>query len=480
MSIRKRLFISNAAMIVMPIILIVLIIILLSVVYNDGAFIGKHFRQHWQNTDERTAELFNGLQKTASLEQENFLNQDFLNSLSEQLKRENVDVVIRKENDLLFTSNPQITKDNLPSFGNEGYNPAGATVGNGHYSIRQHDFYFKDGSEGSIILLDDSASFVKFARTFFPILFGSLILSFVLTNVFLSYIVSRSILRPVRQLSDASEKISRGNLDFSIKSKNNDELGQLIRTFDSMRSQLKESLELRDKYENNRKEIIANISHDLKTPITSILGYVEGLQDGVANSDDKREQYLDTIRSKATYMNRLIEELALYSKLDVNKLPFHFESVDIQAFIKDYLEEISEELMEKDVQISFDAIKGHANVLIDRDKMIRVMENIIFNSVKFINKKSGKIAISITEYENMIKVSVSDNGPGVSQEELMSIFKRFYRTDPARSTGGSGLGLAIASQIIEAHGGDIWAENLPAEGLRVNFKLKKSEDGNDD
>src|SRR5690606_13078371 len=112
MSIRKRLFISNAAMIVMPIILIVLIIILLSVVYNDGAFIGKHFRQHWQNTDERTAELFNGLQKTASLEQENFLNQDFLNSLSEQLKRENVDVVIRKENDLLFTSNPQITKDN--------------------------------------------------------------------------------------------------------------------------------------------------------------------------------------------------------------------------------------------------------------------------------------------------------------------------------------------------------------------------------
>ncbi|MBS4201754.1 HAMP domain-containing histidine kinase [Bacillus sp. FJAT-49732] len=478
MSIRKRLFISNAAMIVMPIIIIVFIIFLLSMVYSNGSFIGTHFRQQWQNNDERTVELFNKLQKTASLNQEKFLNKDYFESLSEQLKREHVEVVIRKGNNVLFSSNQHISNGDLPTFGNEGYNPAGARVGEEHYSIRQHDFYFKDGIQGSIFLLDDSASFVKFARTFFPILFGSLILSLVLTNVFLSYIVSRSILRPVRQLSAASEKISSGNLNFTIKSKSKDELGQLIRSFDSMRAQLKESLEVRDKYENNRKEIIANISHDLKTPITSILGYVEGLQDGVANSDDKREQYLDTIRSKATYMNRLIEELALYSKLDVNKLPFHFESVDILAFIKDYLEEINEELIEKDVQISFNAIKGHANVLIDRDKLIRVMENIIFNSVKFMNKRPGKITISIREQENMIKVSVSDNGPGVSQDDLMSIFKRFYRTDPARSTGGSGLGLAIASQIIEAHGGEIWAENMPMEGLRVNFTLKKSEDGN--
>ncbi|MBS4219948.1 HAMP domain-containing histidine kinase [Bacillus sp. FJAT-49711] len=480
MSIRKRLIISNATMIVMPIIIIVFIIFLLNVVYNDGTIIDTHFKQRWQNTGGRTAELFNELQKTASIEQDNFFKQDYLESLSEQLEKENVEIVIRKENDLLITSNPQIKNDELPSFGNEGYNPGGAQVGNDHFSIRQHDFYFKDGSEGSIFLLDDSPSFVKFARIFFPIIFGSLILSFVLTNVFLSYIVSRSILRPVRQLSDASEKISRGDLNFSVKSKSKDELGQLIRTFDSMRGQLKESLDLRDRYEKNRKEIIANISHDLKTPITSILGYVEGLQDGVANSDDKREQYLDTIRSKAIYMNRLIEELALYSKLDVNSLPFHFESVDIQAFIKDYLEEISEELIEKDVKVLFHPNMFHSHARIDRDKLIRVLENIIFNSVKYIDKNPAEINISISEEKNMIKISVSDNGPGVPPEELAAIFNRFYRTDPARSEGGSGLGLAIVSQIIEAHGGNIWAENVQTEGLRVNFTLKKSEDENNE
>ncbi|MCR2822278.1 sensor histidine kinase [Lederbergia panacisoli] len=480
MSIRKRLIISNAAMIVMPILIIVFIIFLLSAVYSDGAVIGKHFKQQWQSMGEKNTELFLNLQKTASLDQEKFLNTDYLESLSEQLNRESVEIVIRKENDLLFTSNPQIKNDDLPPFGNEGYNPAGARVGEEHYSIRQHDFYFKDGSKASIFLLDDSASFVKFARTFFPILLMSLFLVYILTNVFLSYIVSRSVLQPVRQLSHASEKISKGDFDFVIKSKSKDELGQLIRTFDSMRGQLKESLELRDQYENNRKEMIANISHDLKTPITSILGYVEGLQDGIANSGDKREQYLDTIRSKATYMNRLIEELALYSKLDVNSLPFHFETVDIQAFIKDYLEEISEELIEKDVKVLFHSNISHPQARIDRDKLIRVMENIIFNSMKYMDKSPATINISIIEEKNMIKISVSDNGPGVPTEELAAIFNRFYRTDPARSTGGSGLGLAIASQIIEAHGGKMWAENVSTGGLRVNFTLKKPEDENDE
>ncbi|MDY0395663.1 HAMP domain-containing protein [Virgibacillus halophilus] len=141
---------------------------------------------------------------------------------------------------------------------------------------------------------------MKFVRSFFPILFIGLILLFVLTNVILSTFVSRSILRPVRLLSEGAEKIRNGDLNFHMASKSPDELGTLVNSFDLMRGQLKESMELRDKYEFNRKEMVANISHDLKTPITSILGYVEGIQDGVAKSAQKQKRIFDNHPHQST------------------------------------------------------------------------------------------------------------------------------------------------------------------------------------
>ncbi|MBT2218082.1 HAMP domain-containing histidine kinase [Virgibacillus dakarensis] len=478
MSIKKRLFFSNASMILMPIIVIIIIVFLLNIVIFNGVGSSKGgFKQYWQKTDGASTEIYNELQKTASLDPDKFSNDTYIKSLTERLNEENIEAVIRKGNEILFISNKQMSnlKNNLPDFGDRGYNPAGSWVGNGHFSTIQYDFYFNDSSKGSIFLLVPSASFVKFARTFFPILFIGLILLFVLTNIMLSTLVSRSILRPVRLLSEAAENIKGGNLNFHIKSNNHDELGKLVNSFDTMREQLKESIELRDKYEHNRKEMITNISHDLKTPITSILGYVEGIQDGVAKSAQKQKEYLATIHSKALYVNRLIEELSLYSNLDVKKLPFHFEADDIFAFIQDYLNDINDELSEKDIRVTFDSEDSHVKVCMDRDKIVRVLENIIFNSVKYMNKGFGEITTSIIEQEKMVKVSIRDNGPGVSEDEISTIFNRFYRTDPSRSTAGSGLGLAIASQIIKAHGGEIWAENLSIGGLCVHFTLKKTE-----
>jgi len=474
MSIKKRLFFANAAMIVMPIIAIVFIIFLLNIVFFNG--FGSGFKQNWQRSDGELTGVYNELQKTASLDPDKFYDEQYVKSLKERLNEEKAEVVIRKDNELLFTSTQQMTilNNHLPAFGYKGNYPAASWVGDGNYSMIQYDFYFNDSSKGSIFLLEPSASFVNFARSFFPVLFIGLILVFILTNILLSTLVSRSILRPVRLLSDAAGQIRSGNLNFHIKSKSRDELGKLVNTFDSMREQLKESLELRDKYEHNRKELIANISHDLKTPITSILGYVEGIQDGVASTAEKQKEYLATVHSKALYVNQLIEELSLYSKLDVKKLPFHFESVDIFAFIQDYLNDINDELSEKDVQVVFDKDERHVTVCIDRIKIVRVVENIIFNSVKYMNNEFGKITISIIEQEKKVKVSISDNGPGVSEDEISTIFNRFYRTDPSRSTAGSGLGLAIASQIIKEHGGEIWAENLSTGGLCVHFTLKKT------
>nr|GGG71783.1 two-component sensor histidine kinase [Virgibacillus oceani] len=475
MSIRKRLFLSNAAMILMPIIIIILIFFLINVIVNGGF---KFDGNRWHGPEPANTALMNDLTLTASMKQDKLLNRHYLLKLLKESGDENTDIIVRKGTGLTQATNhfQNMTVDDLPKFGNEGYNPAGIRLDNDHYSVQQHDFYFNDGIEGSIFVLNSSESFVKFARTFFPILFISLLLILVLTNVLLSYFMSRNILRPVNQLSAAAAKIKTGNLDFSIKPKRKDELGKLVQSFDDMRSQLRESLELRDKYENNRKELIANISHDLKTPITSILGYVEGIQDGVANTPAKQERYLNTIHGKATYMNRLIEELALYSKLDVKKLPFHFDTVNINAFVKDYIEEIEGELAEKGVRLTYDPSNIQANVLLDRDKVIRVMENIIYNSVKYMDKDTCIINVSLLEKGNFIEMVLTDNGPGVSKESLSTIFTRFYQTDPARNKGGSGLGLAIAGQIIEAHGGEIWAENQLNEGLSIHFTFRKAED----
>ncbi|MGP4039732.1 HAMP domain-containing sensor histidine kinase [Gracilibacillus sp. D59] len=477
MSIRKRLIISHAAMIITPIFMIALIMGLLHVVlngdmpFNSGQWWGKE-----QETQEQ--QLFNQLKKTASLDQDKLYDASYLNMVNEQLKKEESNLVIRKGNELIYSSKQVETlqSNELPSFGNEEYGPGIRRIGNGKYSVLQYDFYFQDGMEGSILILNTSSSFVAFARVFFPILFLSLILILVLTNGLLSYFMSKRILQPVNQLSSAADKISRGDFDFTVKAKGKDELNKLLSTFDNMRLQLKESLELRDKYEHNRRELVANISHDLKTPITSIIGYVEGIQDGVANTQEKQKQYFDTIHAKATYINQLIEELSLFSKLDVKREAFHFEVVNITAFFDDYLKEIEDDLEEKGIELLFQSGKINSNVLLDRNKMIRVVQNIIYNSVKYMERTPGQIAVSLTDKEEMIEVCISDNGTGVPEEELKNIFTRFYRIDASRSTSGSGLGLAIASQIIRTHGGMIWAGNSQSCGLSVYFTLPKEKD----
>jgi signal transduction histidine kinase len=482
MSIRKRLFLSNVAMVLMPLVMFILYFILLNVLFSeDMTFLRNNYHRGWEaQPAEQENQLFTQLKKTASLESEKLSNQTFLDSITNELKEEHAGVIIRKEDKLLYTSNrlKDMTYDELPPFGNEGYSPV-AWFGHQQFEVRQHDFFFKDGAEGSIFLLNEGVPFTQNARTFFPMIAFGLVLILVLTNATLTYFMSRRILKPVNQLSAAASKIREGDLDFKMEPASKDELGKLVITFDEMRRKLKEASEIREQYEKNRRELIANISHDLKTPITSIRGYVEGIKDGVANTEDKLERYLDTIHTKAEHMNRLIDELFLYSKLDVKSLPFRFEEVELKAFLEDYLEELRLELREVNVQIHMQKIERfRPTVMIDRDKMIRVMDNIIYNSVKYMDKDRCHIHISLEEKEEMVEVKIGDNGPGVPEKELSSIFNRFHRSDPSRNSNsvGSGLGLAIAAQIIKAHSGKIWAESAPGNGLSIHFTLQLFDD----
>ncbi|CEI81629.1 HAMP domain-containing sensor histidine kinase [Oceanobacillus oncorhynchi] len=316
---------------------------------------------------------------------------------------------------------------------------------------------------------DDLKVFVQFR-------FIAIALILILTNGLLTYFMSRSIINPISKLSTAAKKISEGDLEYSVQSDKKDELGELANTFETMRLKLKEADREQKRYEANRQELIASISHDLKTPLTSIKGYVKGIQDGVANTPEKLDRYMDTIYRTANDMDGLIDELFLYSKLDLKKEAFQFEKVDLYAFYADFMEELAFNLEKEQGKaiLAADPKKDYM-VEADREKLRRVVMNIIQNSLKYIDKKQKEIQVNLTSDTDRIVVEMRDNGSGIREEDIPYIFESFYRTDASRNsaTGGSGLGLSIAAKIIQAHGGEIWAESRRGQGTSIYFTLKR-------
>ncbi|WP_099156656.1 sensor histidine kinase [Virgibacillus ndiopensis] len=312
--------------------------------------------------------------------------------------------------------------------------------------------------------------------TFIMFRFIGLLLILIITNGMLTYFVSKSIIKPIRELSKAATEISEGNLDFSIESMKNDELGQLSNTFEAMRLRLKEAEALQAHYEESRKELIASISHDLKTPMTSIKGYVKGVRDGVADTPEKMERYMDTIYTKANDMDQLIDELFLYSKLDLKRISFEFEEIDLHMYFTDFVEELRFDMEQDGGSVLFTINPDDSYIVkADREKLKRVVTNIIQNSLKYMDKETKKIQVSLQSETDQVVVKIKDNGSGMDEQAIPFIFDSFYRIDSSRNstTGGSGLGLAIVKRIVEEHGGAIWAESELGEGTSIYFTLKK-------
>lgn len=306
--------------------------------------------------------------------------------------------------------------------------------------------------------------------------FGAMIVILLVTNGILTYFISRSILEPIKSLSIAAKKISEGTLDYSCASDHKDELGQLANTFEDMRLKLKEAAAAQHQYELNRQELIASISHDLKTPLTSIRGYVSGIQDGVAGTPEKLNRYISKIGKNARDMDALIDELFLYSKLDLEQVPFTFEKIKLDDYFRDFIEELSLTL-EHDhgkAVLIHDPLKSYV-VVADREKLNRVVMNITQNSLKYMEKSVKFIQVILSDSKNEVQVEIKDNGSGIPEKDLSNIFDIFYRTDESRNsaTGGTGLGLSIAKKIIVNHGGEIWAESEPGVGTSIYFTLKK-------
>jgi len=294
-------------------------------------------------------------------------------------------------------------------------------------------------------------------------------------NLWTTRSLIRGVIGPVTRLNEAAVKISEGDLGSGIAVEGEGEVRELCRSLETLRIRLKETIYMQERYDENRKFLLSSISHDLKTPVTSIKGYIEGIIDGVASTPEKMAQYLETARQKTIQVNNMIDDLLLYSKLDLEQLPYHFDQVDMHAYFNDCVEDHRYEFDRAGVQLVLvDQLQDPVLIRIDAERFKRVMQNILNNALKHASSEQGLVQLVLRETRTSAIIEVRDNGPGIPEEHLPHIFERFYRADASRSNvDGSGLGLAIARQIVEAHEGRIWATSTVSEGTRIMISLRK-------
>ncbi|MCI8887284.1 MAG: HAMP domain-containing protein [Hungatella sp.] len=492
MKIRTRLGIAFITITLVPMLLIYLAFSLLST-YQMRAFRDYYGLAEQVNLlSGNTMQIFNrltqGSQKAIrekiETSPDSFADPAYLDAINQDLRQKYAYLIVRKGSEFIYSGredeNPEIYQ-HLPDYdeiGNTFLEGGIYLDGATQHLIKQVDFRYSDGEEGSVFIIcsvDDVIPEVK--SMFLEILFSGIMI-LLLTGVVLTGWVYKALLAPLNKLQLATNEIKNGNLDFTldVDMDNDDEISQLCQDFEEMRMRLKETIEEKVQYDKESKELISNISHDLKTPITAIKGYVEGILDGVAASPEKLDKYIRTIYNKANDMDRLIDELTFYSKIDTNKIPYTFSKINVASYFRDCVEEVGLELDSNNIELGyFNYVDEDVVVIADAEQMKRVINNIISNSVKYLDKKRGIINIRIKDVGDFIQVEIEDNGRGIAAKDLPNIFDRFYRTDSSRnsSKGGSGIGLSIVRKIIEDHGGKIWATSKEGIGTEIHFVLRK-------
>lgn len=428
-----------------------------------------------------TRGVYNEIVLTALREPKKFEDENYIDSLNNKLKGKYSYIVVRKGQEYVYSGNsgnlPKI-KSYLPDYGEYTTDTEGGIYvdSKNPFLLKQQDFLYSDGTQGSIFVITDVNTLVPQIKASAIQMVCSLVFVVILTAGVLIIWIYQSILRPLNTLHAATDAMKEGNLDYSIEGDPEDEIGQLCVDFEEMRIRLKELIEVRLKYEEDTKELISNISHDLKTPITAIKGYAEGLMDGVADTPEKQAKYIKTIYTKAIDMSALVDELSFYSKIDCNTMPYTFTSINLHDYFSDCIDELTLDLEVKNIEVIYiNETDKSLKVSADAEQLKRVINNIVGNSVKYIGNREGQIKIQIKDIGEYVKVSITDNGGGIAAKDLPFVFDRFYRADTSRNStkGGSGLGLAIAKKIIQDHTGSIWAESEEGKGTTINFTLKK-------
>lgn len=299
------------------------------------------------------------------------------------------------------------------------------------------------------------------------------------TVIFFTYWVargfSRRLNRPVQELIAAAQRIRQQDLDFTISYEANNEIGQLSRAFETMRDELRQSLVRQWRVEEERREMITALAHDLRTPLTIIKGHVEGLLEGGKEHPDRLERYLQTINRNTGRVIRLVNEMRAVAEIDAPEYAVRCRPVDVPAYVTEragfYREMAAAEGVHFLTRLD-DQRPNNRPLALDTDRLAEVLDNLFSNSLRF-TPRGGNITWEINLTETHLTMTFCDTGPGFAPEDLPYIFKKFYRgkCEDARSRDHSGLGLYIAKTLVEKHGGTIIAFNAPAGGACVKFTI---------
>jgi len=406
----------------------------------------------------------------------------YLEGINAELEQKNSYIIVRVDDEIIYEGGNNIIEKpetNLPS-----YNGMDLDEGVGTFIeddedqalIKQIDFVTGEGKKGSLFMITRGYDFFPETKKLIMDTLISIVLILICTAGMLIIWIYGGMIAPLRKLEEATIKISEGNLDFTIEAEKNDEIGMLCNSFEEMRKRLKESAEESVRNEKENRILISNIAHDLKTPITAVKGYSEGLLDGVADTPEKQEKYLRTINNKANEMDRLINELSFYSKMNANKIPYNFAKIGVADYFNDCAEELGMDLEAKNIGFTYlNYVAGDVLIIADPEQLKRVVNNIVGNSVKYMSTAAGVINLRIKDVGDFIQVEIEDNGKGIATKDLPYIFERFYRADASRNsaTGGNGIGLSIVKKIVEDHGGKIWATSKEGTGTIMYFVIRK-------
>lgn len=440
----------------------------------------SYFSNSMQLLSRFTRDSFRTLTEVASENPELLSDEKYLQETNTKLEEKSSYLIVRKERELVFIGEDASISllTQLPDYGDADTNVNSGTYIDGEEQalIRQIDFKYSDGSQGSVFIITILEETIPELKNLAADILVSILLILVLTACMLTVWIYTSLINPIKKLQIAAQNIKDGNLDFTVEAESNDEIGELCRTFEEMRQRLKDNTEEKIASEKENKALISNIAHDLKTPITAVKGYAEGIMDGVADTAEKRDKYIRTIYNKANEMDTLINELTLYSKIDTNRIPYNFSRINVADYFNDCIEEIGLDLEAKNIGLAyFNYTDEEVQIIADPEQLKRVIHNIIGNSIKYLDKQKGLLNIRIKDVGDFIQVEIEDNGRGIGAKDLPYIFDRFYRTDASRNsaTGGSGIGLSIVKKIIEDHGGKIWATSKELIGTVMYFVIRK-------
>ncbi len=442
----------------------------------------NYFGNSLQLLNRYTVENYKTLSEVAEDTPDKLENEEYLEEVNQELAEKYSYLIVRKDRELVYVGS-DYDASLLIELQDYGSRKAGQEADAGTYIdgekqslVKQIDFSYTDGAEGSLFLITKVEEMVPEVKSIAVDMLISVMLILVLTAAMLTIWIYRSMITPVKKLEEATKNIKEGNLDFMLEEESDDEIGELCRNFEEMRQRLKDNAEEKVANERENRTLISNIAHDLKTPITAIKGYSEGLIDGVADTPEKREKYIRTIYNKANEMDTLINELTLYSKIDTNRIPYNFAKLKVSDYFEDCVEEIGLDLEAKNIGLAYFNYTDEDTVVIaDPEQLRRVINNIVGNSVKYLDKQKGLINIRIKDVGDFIQIEIEDNGRGIAAKDLPYVFDRFYRADASRNsaTGGSGIGLSIVKKIVEDHGGKIWATSKEAIGTVMYFVIRK-------